>query len=397
MRMGKKRDDYYDGRRDEDLSHTMLADRKTAAALAAIGLLETVLAGQWHHDVGIGVGCACVILAFFRYLTSVPDVAGHLHRVMLGCGRGADRGASSSGSGSYTAEMMQQKTSAPFSNDVEASASVSETDEPPHNDNVHSAGERAQLVLQMDVRPSNGAGGGFDALAASCDRRMMNSPLRRWLLSALSVILGGFALALAVVHLASPDHGMAHFPTACDARQGCARIALENPWRDDGLAPLTFSAPAKEALFAVLQWVTDGNQPGVSSGGAGGGGSGAGKKRSGERRRVIAIHNQAAEGGGPDGIIVHVRAISFLWGFADDVVVSIRCSGGAGAGAGGEVNGAMALVQVHGQLRLGVGDMGVNPDRNARLWGFLKERGVAGSGHTLAEGAGACVPAPVRR
>ena len=50
---------------------------------------------------------------------------------------------------------------------------------------------------------------------------------------------------------------MATFPALCKAKQGCGRIALENPWRNDGLAPLTFRAPAKEALYAVLQWVAE--------------------------------------------------------------------------------------------------------------------------------------------
>jgi hypothetical protein len=81
------------------------------------------------------------------------------------------------------------------------------------------------------------------------------------------------------------------------------------------------------------------------------------------------------------------------------MVVSIRCNGGGGGsgGGGGDASDATALVQTHGQLRLGSGDMGVNPERNARLWGFLKERGAAGSGDPLAEGAGVCVPAAVGR
>ena len=372
--MGKKRDDYYEYHLHQDLSHTMLSDRKSALGLGAVGLLETVLAAMWRHDVGIGVGVACLVLALFRLLISVPDVAERLRQTVLL--RGVMR--------SRNSYESSRRSSAP--SDVEA-ATVGDS-------GAHSAGERAQLVLETDERSGASGGGGsgggrrdiVDARAASCDHRVINSPLRRGVVTALSVMFGGFALALAIVHLLSPDPRMSSFPSKCEGTAGGSRIARENPWRDEGLSPLTFKAPAKEALYAVLQWVQD------TDGGEGG------------RKEVISIHNLAADGGGPDGIVVHIRALSFLWGFADDMVVSIRCVNGddGGSGGGGGVTGAVALVQMHGQLRIGVADWGVNPERNAQLWNYLNAmgKGTAGSsgGSPLAGGgASVCVPAAVGR
>ena len=228
--MGKKRDDYHNHHHrhrhhEEDVSHTMLGDRKAAMALASVGLLETILAGTWRHDVGIAVGCACLVLALFRLLISVPDFAGRLRRAVLGGGV-----KSSGGSSRYAAEMLEASSSSSSSAplDVEA-ASRGDGAEPPNNtttsnsssnNSVHSAmGERAQLVLPMEEQGGGGSGGrAIDGRATvSCDtHRMMNSPVRRRILSALSVILGGFALALAAVHLASPDPRMATFPARCE-------------------------------------------------------------------------------------------------------------------------------------------------------------------------------------
>lgn len=48
------------------------------------------------------------------------------------------------------------------------------------------------------------------------------------------------------------------------------------------------------------------------------------------RKHIIEmIHYNAEGGGGVDGIVLHFRALSVLWGFADDEVLSVRCIGGA--------------------------------------------------------------------
>jgi len=303
MPMGKKNDDGG----TEDLSRTMLADRKAAAALAALGLLETVLASTWRHDAGIVVGCACLALSLVRCAISVPCASASVaYTRRAGLRHGHSGGDTVSGD--RAAETQPQEEGELVDGYACGGGGLVDGLAPgdaPGNVDVHAghaAGERAQLVLPKDE--SVGAGGGG---SASCDHRMMRSPRRRWVLSVLSVVLGCFCLALSIVHLVSPDPRIAAFPTLCEAKQGCARIALENPWRAGGLTPLTFDAPAHTVLSAVLQWVDDTNA-------AGGG----------ERKHVIAIHNREGDGGGPDGIVVHLRAISALWGFADDVVVSIR-------------------------------------------------------------------------
>jgi uncharacterized protein (DUF1499 family) len=55
--------------------------------------------------------------------------------------------------------------------------------------------------------------------------------------------------------------------------------------------------------------------------------------------------------------VIHARFVSLLWGFADDVFVRLSCDAETGE----------VLVEAQGQLRVGVGDMGVNVKRNAAL------------------------------
>ena len=73
------------------------------------------------------------------------------------------------------------------------------------------------------------------------------------------------------------------------------------------------------------------------------------------------------------GVFIHARFGSLLWGFADDVFVQLSCS-----------SSGSVVVEVQGQLRLGVGDMEVNVKRNVALMAALEGRGEAGG---LAEGS----------
>jgi uncharacterized protein (DUF1499 family) len=65
---------------------------------------------------------------------------------------------------------------------------------------------------------------------------------------------------------------------------------------------------------------------------------------------------------------IHARFVSLLWGFADDVFVQLSCNAESGE----------VLVEVQGQLRVGVGDMEVNVKRNAALMAALTAQAQAG-------------------
>jgi hypothetical protein len=173
------------------------------------------------------------------------------------------------------------------------------------------------------------------------------------------------------------------FPPSCPDNKllGCGRVALTAPHRDEGVKPLFLEASTQAVEEAILEWVKA------------------------HPRTTVLYHRPSSAGSGSsDGEstagagFMHARFVSFLWGFSDDVYVSWKCAEGgpaaaaalAGAGRGGALAAAEAtagaamgvealvgegeeqgkgvvLVEVQGQLRLGVGDMGVNPKRNREL------------------------------
>ena len=73
---------------------------------------------------------------------------------------------------------------------------------------------------------------------------------------------------------------------------------------------------------------------------------------------------------GEGGIFGHWRVLSTVFGFADDLVVRTRIDGSSSARA--------IVVDAQSQLRLGVGDLGVNRRRLSRLLKRLEE--VCGGG-----------------
>jgi hypothetical protein len=107
-------------------------------------------------------------------------------------------------------------------------------------------GERVSLVPPAQTEDSaahehEGASGPGATAAGSCDPfpRFPSTRTRR-ALSAASTILGVFCMALAAIHMSSPDPSLPHFPSYCKNTGGCARIALQNPCRNESLAPLRF-------------------------------------------------------------------------------------------------------------------------------------------------------------
>lgn len=157
-------------------------------------------------------------------------------------------------------------------------------------------------------------------------------------------LIGGFALLLILVRAASPDPGISTasaFPEACSKLQGCARVAESHPHRQGQESPLRLRTGLEAARHEAAAWISA--QP---------------------RAEVLS---DVAEGGGTGARVIHARFVSFLWGFADDFWVRLSCAGDS-----------RTVVEVMGQLRLGVGDLEVNPTRNRLFLGAMRARAAAG-------------------
>jgi hypothetical protein len=175
--------------------------------------------------------------------------------------------------------------------------------------------------------------------------RSIKPPPPRWARRAAQA-LSAFVLVLLAVRMASsPDPQVHEFPTACPAglqgKHGCSRVALENAHRappSPNNQPFRARALLSDVEAELLRWL--GQQPRVTI-----------------LRHASASSSQSAGGG-----FLHARVVTPLWGFADDFFVRWRCS------RVGE-----AVVEVQGQLRLGVGDLEVNVKRNGAVLGHLRE------------------------
>jgi hypothetical protein len=158
------------------------------------------------------------------------------------------------------------------------------------------------------------------------------------------------------VRFSSPDPAMLAFPAACPAwlPDGCARVAEFAP---RGVIPLgVLQLPAsRPAVAAALQaWAASREAP--------------------SRGTLLTGSVQPS--------LLHFRFVSRFWGFADDTVLSLKCS-----------HDGRTRVQAHSQLRLGRGDLGVNAARTRALWRHLNARfpdvpsaaaadGTCSDGHT---------------
>lgn len=132
------------------------------------------------------------------------------------------------------------------------------------------------------------------------------------------------------MHVVSPDAELRSFPAACPVAlpEGCARAATRAPHGfAPPLQPLVLRAKASSVAAATRGWAT--------------------------------TRGQLLPDSRPPSWL-HFRFVSRLWGFADDLVVSLSSCGEDAT-----------RVQAQSQLRLGYGDMGVNAARIAALWKHL--------------------------
>ncbi|KIY97449.1 hypothetical protein MNEG_10513 [Monoraphidium neglectum] len=159
--------------------------------------------------------------------------------------------------------------------------------------------------------------------------------------------LGALVMLLLLVRAASPDPKAtaAAFPERCTKLEGCGRVAERHPHRAGPEVPLKLRTTLEGARGAAAAWV-----------------------RALPRAEVLYDAADGGADGGGRALLVHARVLTFFWGFADDFWVRLSCAG----------DGA-ALVEAQGQLRLGVGDLGVNPARNQALLGALRAEARVGA------------------
>jgi hypothetical protein len=143
------------------------------------------------------------------------------------------------------------------------------------------------------------------------------------------------------VRLLSPDPRLLAFPAACPVwlPDGCARAADVPhvpggvpPLRTPPLRTLTLQASRAAVAAAARSWAAE-RAP----------------------TRGTQLHDSTPPG------FLHLRFVSRLFGFADDVYLSVTCD-----------EDGTARLQAHSQLRLGRGDLGVNAARLRALWTFMQ-------------------------
>eukprot|EP00899_Mesostigma_viride_P001815 jgi/Mesvir1/11634/Mv00036-RA.1 len=192
------------------------------------------------------------------------------------------------------------------------------------------------------------------------------------LVTTLLAILWAYVFLLILIRLVSwdPKESMS-FPDACprSIEIGCTRVALRNPNRDGGIVPPYLNASLSAVQDALLDWA-----------------------QKVEPRTHVLSRRRLADG----TVLIHMRAVTFFMGFADDVFIRLTCQPlaatnngilGTSQPGGGDQPGldvrpvnldatsdsaSSVLVEVQSQLRLGKGDLGVNLRRVQRLMLFLQ-------------------------
>lgn len=154
----------------------------------------------------------------------------------------------------------------------------------------------------------------------------MDTVTRRVSYTALVVIvLWLFLIATIKVMSPEPDYSQT-LPEECE--EGSLNCAGFGKWshRMDDSDAVEFEGSMADARDSIEEWVS-------------------------ERERTIIVHL--------DNDTLHVVETSFLLRFEDDLVVHIECSDG------------LTIIHGYSSSRIGVGDLGVNPERLASLKSHL--------------------------
>lgn len=154
--------------------------------------------------------------------------------------------------------------------------------------------------------------------------------------AALAMFLLYFG-GLLVIVVSAPTLPIPDFPNECpENSQNCSRIA-DQPYRATGENGILINGTEEEVLDAIIGWIED------------------------EPRTVMRTD------GSEDGL-VHAVFRSFVWRFADDLLVQVDCVDG------------QVLVQVHSESRLGSSDLMVNDERVLKLNDHLDSTTWSGDG-----------------
>eukprot|EP00850_Spirogloea_muscicola_P013039 SM000087S23321 [mRNA] locus=s87:22254:24702:+ [translate_table: standard] len=172
------------------------------------------------------------------------------------------------------------------------------------------------------------------------------------------LLLGIYLSLLLLVRLRSFDSALLAFPAQCSAAklQGCARVATEGSHPATGDRPPQYEVTVSQAISAVEAWAA--REPGTS----------LLLKRNEPASSILLVNS-------PVKCIyfMHYRAVSRVWGLADDLFVNVECIREAKAAMGTVAPlGPFVRISAQSQLRLGLGDFGVNRRRVQRLLSSLQ-------------------------
>ena len=158
----------------------------------------------------------------------------------------------------------------------------------------------------------------------------MNANLRRLALTALTVFIAWLIL-IATVKAISPEPDYSEtLPEECEEQsQNCAGFGKWSHRTDDS-AVIVFDGNMEDARNSVREWVS-------------------------ERDRSKIVYS--------DNDTFHVVETTLLLRFEDDLVVHIECSDG------------LTIIHGYSSSRIGISDLGVNPDRLDSLMSHLGGHG----------------------
>lgn len=146
-------------------------------------------------------------------------------------------------------------------------------------------------------------------------------------------LLSPFLLVQAWIFGAAPDVPFATMPSCESNSQNCAHLGGGETFRMDLALNTTNDVDLNASLAALTNWVVENN--------------------------FQILVEESVEG---EEYYIHAVAITPFWRFPDDVVVQLR-----------QLDTGGTSFELHSQSRLGMSDIGVNPDRLLELHSLLED------------------------
>jgi hypothetical protein len=195
----------------------------------------------------------------------------------------------------------------------------------------------------------------FFMLTSQKDGDAKNKNWSTWILLSVNSLHIWITLLLLIIGVSNIwiERNIVQFPNTCSPQPGCARVARDFNHRDDLVDKndvITFSGlKMQDVRLALVQWIQtefDGtivfnNSPAES------------KRNTGLNKNEVTKSNN---------ILIHTLYVSYFFGFVDDMLLQVvDCN----------KDGAKISVEVQSVLRIGVGDLEVNPRRVANMYSCL--------------------------